>query len=78
LQASLDSSDGLVGFSEEDGLDATLAGGSDVGLDVVQEDDLCRLYTKALTGEFKDASLRFGNPLFNGDVSNLCSFKRSA
>ena len=66
MQASLDSGDGLVGLSEEDGLHATLVGGSDVGLDVVQEDDLCRLHTKALTGEFKDASLRFGNPLFMG------------
>ena len=66
MQASMDGGDGLVGLSEEDGLHAQLAGGSDVGLDVVQEDDLCRLHTKALTGAFKDASLRFGNPLFMG------------
>ena len=32
MQASLDGSDGLVGLSEEDGLHAKLAGGSDVGL----------------------------------------------
>ena len=66
MQASLDGTDGLFSFSEEDGLDATRAGGSDVGLDVVQEDDLCRLHTKALTGEFKDAPLRLGNPLLMG------------
>ena len=62
MQASLDVGDGLFGFSEEDGLDAKLAGSSDIGLDVVQEDDLCRLHAKALTGQFKDAPLRFGNP----------------
>ena len=66
MQASLDGGDGLFGFSQEDGLDAKRAGSSDVGFDVVQEDDLCGLHTKALAGEFKDAPLRLGNPLFMG------------
>ena len=47
-------------------MDAKLSGSRDVSLNVVQEDDLCWSHTKALTGSFKDASLRLGNPLLMG------------
>ena len=74
MQASLDVSDSLFGFSEEDGLDAKLAGSSDAALDVIEEDHLCRLHAKALTGQFKNAPLRLGNPLLmgiNDEVAHL-------
>src|SRR6266702_5653958 len=62
----LDIGDGRAGFSEEDGTDAKLAGSSNVRLEVVEEDDLFWLHTKALTGQFKDAPLGLGNSFLMG------------
>jgi len=62
LQAGLDVGDGLGGVLKEDGMDAQLAGSHQRSLVVVKEDHLCWLHAKALTGQFKDASIRFGNP----------------
>src|SRR2546425_4875091 len=66
LQTSLNISEGLSSFLKEDGMDANRAGRCHVLLDIVEEDDLCRLHIKALTGQFKNASLRLGNPYLMG------------
>ena len=76
LQAGLDVGDGLAGFFEENGMDAKLAGSQQRSLVVVKEDHLCWLHTKTLTGQFKDAPLRLGNPhLMRVDMRSVISSK---
>src|SRR6266581_7086745 len=74
LQARLNSSDGLGGVLEEDRMDAQCASSRDGPLVIVEEDHLCWLHAKALTGQFKNAPIRLGNPLLmriNEEVAHL-------
>src|SRR6266568_853456 len=63
---SLDVGDGLGGVLEEDSMDATCASSRYGSLVIVEEDYLCWLYSKAFTGEFKNAPVRLGKLLLVG------------
>src|SRR6266849_1342834 len=66
LQASLDVGNGLGGVLKEDSMDAKFASSRYRSLVIVEEDHLCWLHAKALTGQFINAPIRLGNSYFVG------------